>query len=501
MKGLGKYLVGGILGAIFGFLVSPRRAQKIRDALFGKGLDSGYEGPVRVAIPPVAASAPVRASIEVEAPSPPAIAEAPMPATAPVPAPATEAIVEAPAPVAAVETPVQVAAPAAESFVDVSAPLAPVVAPEPVRAASYLQEVPPPEPAVTPDSEALPEPEPAWTPPRPAWTPAVVGSEVLTAASSDAEADLEPVAAPPGRSIQSGVMAALVTSASEPVDEESAPPAAAEPMLEEAPEPEPVFDMASAPGRVTIPGVQVEPAPEVLETPVDGSGWQDTQATIPSADALLEDLEPVPPVTALEEPVEPMPEPAFEPETERETEPLLEAVLEPEPMPEPEATPEAETVAEPETASATSSEVPSALASGPALDRAELRARIEDTRERIRRELEQSFAARAADQTPPESSPDSAQTVDGQVHGTAGPGDAPPEGRASDGSFDQEAMRRRIDETRNRLKAKAFDAMMSGEAALLSRAPSAQRPSVLPEVPLDKEVAESIEKTLTEEDV
>ena len=30
-------------------------------------------------------------------------------------------------------------------------------------------------------------------------------------------------------------------------------------------------------------------------------------------------------------------------------------------------------------------------------------------------------------------------------------------------------MRRRIEETRARLKAKAFDAMMSGEAALLSR--------------------------------
>ena len=35
------------------------------------------------------------------------------------------------------------------------------------------------------------------------------------------------------------------------------------------------------------------------------------------------------------------------------------------------------------------------------------------------------------------------------------------------GAVDQAEMRRRIEETRARLKAKAFDAMMSGESALL----------------------------------
>src|SRR5665811_1622282 len=36
MRGLGKFLFGGLLGAIFGFLVSPKRAQHVRDALFGE---------------------------------------------------------------------------------------------------------------------------------------------------------------------------------------------------------------------------------------------------------------------------------------------------------------------------------------------------------------------------------------------------------------------------------------------------------------------------------
>ena len=74
--------------------------------------------------------------------------------------------------------------------------------------------------------------------------------------------------------------------------------------------------------------------------------------------------------------------------------------------------------------------------------------------------------------------------------------------RTADGSFDQEGMRRRIEETRNRLKAKAFDAMMSGEASMLSRdSGSGPRASAAsPLAPLDSEVAESIEKTLTEEE-
>jgi len=49
------------------------------------------------------------------------------------------------------------------------------------------------------------------------------------------------------------------------------------------------------------------------------------------------------------------------------------------------------------------------------------------------------------------------------------PEDSAAESPREGGVIDQAEMRRRIEETRARLKAKAFDAMMSGEAALLAR--------------------------------
>ena len=70
----------------------------------------------------------------------------------------------------------------------------------------------------------------------------------------------------------------------------------------------------------------------------------------------------------------------------------------------------------------------------------------------------------------------------------------------SEATIDQAEMRRRIEETRARLKAKAFDAMMSGEAALLSR-DSGDKP--VPEgskVEVDGEVAETIDESLSQED-
>ena len=80
MKGLGKMFVGGLLGAIFGFLISPKRAQKVRDALFGGRSGVGLEPPVRVAIPPAFQAAP--SYPETRAPS------------LPLPAPASPVVVE-----------------------------------------------------------------------------------------------------------------------------------------------------------------------------------------------------------------------------------------------------------------------------------------------------------------------------------------------------------------------------------------------------------------------
>lgn len=68
------------------------------------------------------------------------------------------------------------------------------------------------------------------------------------------------------------------------------------------------------------------------------------------------------------------------------------------------------------------------------------------------------------------------------------------------GTINQAEMRRRIEETRARLKAKAFDAMMSGESALLSR-DSGEKP--LPkgdDVKLDGELGSTIDESLSQEE-
>ncbi|HEY5388696.1 MAG TPA: hypothetical protein VIL79_12435, partial [Thermoleophilia bacterium] len=68
------------------------------------------------------------------------------------------------------------------------------------------------------------------------------------------------------------------------------------------------------------------------------------------------------------------------------------------------------------------------------------------------------------------------------------------------GTIDQAEMRRRIEETRARLKAKAFDAMMSGEAALL-RNDSGDKPvPKADEVELEPEIDTTIDNSLQPED-
>ena len=60
-------------------------------------------------------------------------------------------------------------------------------------------------------------------------------------------------------------------------------------------------------------------------------------------------------------------------------------------------------------------------------------------------------------------------------------------------------MRRRIEETRARLKAKAFDAMMTGESALL-RNDSGEKPVPRDEAKLEPEIDTSIDESLSQED-
>ena len=61
-------------------------------------------------------------------------------------------------------------------------------------------------------------------------------------------------------------------------------------------------------------------------------------------------------------------------------------------------------------------------------------------------------------------------------------------------------MRRRIEETRARLKAKAFDAMMGGETALLSRDSGERTVPSDNQTELDRETATKIEESLSQED-
>jgi hypothetical protein len=68
------------------------------------------------------------------------------------------------------------------------------------------------------------------------------------------------------------------------------------------------------------------------------------------------------------------------------------------------------------------------------------------------------------------------------------------------GGIDQAEMRRRIEETRARLKAKAFDAMMSGEAALLSRDSGEKPVPSADDVKIDEETDTAIDESLSQEE-
>jgi len=61
-----------------------------------------------------------------------------------------------------------------------------------------------------------------------------------------------------------------------------------------------------------------------------------------------------------------------------------------------------------------------------------------------------------------------------------------------------EAVKMRIELARNRLKAKAFDAMMAGESALLARDDSGARPQPVKLESVDREIDQTIETTLRE---
>lgn len=430
MKGLQKFLFGGFIGAIVGFLIAPKRAQQVRDALFSresKGslpqsfLKALTTGPSPSQEAPLPLAAPV---VPAYAPEPPALAPSPAPAQQPEPA----------APLVADQ-------PAAQS-----APLAPTGA---VCAAL--------------DSEPWPEEEQAGL----TRTP-----EVATL--------------PPE-----------VVSEEESVD-------LAEPETELADEAEEMeLVEAAAPEGAEEPQAE---APEVAAVPkaVDSEPWPEEER---AGLTLVPEAEPVE-AASPEEAMAPVAPLEFAPAAA----PEVEAVPEVAPVPEtvPEAAPRITVVPEPDVV-----EEPTPVAAAPpapeVATEVDLRARIEETRRRIREEMERPFRI-AAGETDEEFEVGFAEEQVAAVQAEAVPPEAaaPAEEQAAEAlippqdgesGFDYDEMRRRIEETRQRLKSKAFDAMMSGETSLLARDQDGKVVPDAPKVSLDRDVDQTIESGLAEEDL
>jgi len=288
------------------------------------------------------------------------------------------------------------------------------------------------------------------------------------------------------------------------------------------------YDFAAA-GLATE--AEVFAAPELLEEPLPGAGWE--PSATPGEEEALEEM--MPPMPAEMEPyasveVEPLDAegipvwaeiPALEPEVEPDVEAAAieglesgEPAVEEPPVEEPAAEePEAELVE---------------IEAAPIVTLADdLKARIEETRRRIRRELEQPFivgsgvagaeAAATSGFEPvigealavePSAEEGPGSEIQGSTASTVGDSDFPsvveaeeyPPAGAEGLGVDYEAMRGRIEETRSRLKAKAFDAMMTGESALLGRDPEDAGVKLPAPTEVDGEIVQTIDETLREEE-
>jgi hypothetical protein len=261
------------------------------------------------------------------------------------------------------------------------------------------------------------------------------------------------------------------TVVEEPVDEELA----GEGQISQPPEPE-----------LVIVADEGDAGPTVMEALVETASVESASVELPVVDELLE-------LPAEELVVEELP--------------LEEAVVEELPV---EEAPVAET------APAVSDEPPADIAR---VD--DLKSRIEETRRRIRRELEQPFDTEEETQeaepdwtvlpvvpatsAPAELAPAEVAPVFAEPEAPAAVEPEPPEVEViypgePEEPVDYESMKSRIEVTRSRLKAKAFDAMMTGESALLGRDAegSDRNRSAPPSV--DTEVDETIESSLREEE-
>jgi hypothetical protein len=285
-------------------------------------------------------------------------------------------------------------------------------------------------------------------------------------------------------------------------------------------------------------------SPAVLEQPLTGAGWEPSAAPAQEAEVLEEADSPIPsemePYTSVE--VEPLdaegiPVWAEIPSPELEVEPDAEAAIEELQVADMAAEEAAAEQLQAERATAEESADEEAveevvLETAPVATPADdLKARIEETRRRIRRELEQPFiiggGAAAAEasvtsgvepaigealavEPSPEEPPESQiqEPAASLVDESSLPAQAEVEERSSteqvagmqEAGVDYDAMRGRIEETRSRLKAKAFDAMMTGESALLGRDPDGVELKLPAPTEVDGEIVQTIDDTLREEE-
>jgi hypothetical protein len=292
------------------------------------------------------------------------------------------------------------------------------------------------------------------------------------------------------------------------------------------------YELAAA-GLATESEVLV--SPEVLEEPLTGVGWEPPAAPMQEEEVPEEMMPSIPSemeayASVEVEPldVEGIPVWAEIPSPEVEVEPDADAAVEE--LQAEDAMVQEVAVQEPrveepqvEESAVEEVEIEAAPIATPADD---LKARIEETRRRIRRELEQPFiigggaaATEAAlpsgvelaigDALAVEPSPEEQPVPDTQESTVSPVGEpdftAESEGEehpsAAEGSgVDYEAMRGRIEETRSRLKAKAFDAMMTGESALLGRDPDGVDVKLPTPTEVDGEIVQTIDDTLREEE-
>jgi hypothetical protein len=511
-------------------------------------------------VPPVAAAAVAPAVAAPPAPEPvvvvpaapePVIAVTPEPVVVPEPTPAPmpvpESVPAVPAPAAVLPEP------------QAEPPVTPAVVPAAAVAAVVAAEVAAPAEALpVPETPAS---EPADSHPA-AWLAgaALAGAAAAQAVEAAPAAAAEPeVAEPEPVEPEVAVVPPVLVAPLEAV-EPSAPIQA----VPEAPvymnrvpsfvEAEAVAATAAAPETpsfeettLSAEASEVLVTPELLEEPLPGAGWEPS-AVFVQEEVELEELLPV-----VSDDIQPYEAPLITPEegTDEawdaagwpeaapaaavgsafpEEEPVPEwadvvpfavarvdeAPVEPEPVVGFEPEVESEMIAEPgagvQVPGAAEVVGAAALTTEAAVGE-DLRSRIEETRRRIREELEKPFAA-VDEETPavtpspmaPVAAAAPATVIGEPMRTTVQPpresatASATSAEASDEDASDYDAMRARIELTRSRLKAKAFDAMMAGESSLLGRDLEGSSSPTGPTASFDSEIEQTVDSTLREED-